>query len=116
MSLSQRRQTGPCLARLAQKIADATIRSDGPVRALTTSDHTELEKPPFAASLNLRPAIVSARFGMLWRFPHMHSRLWLSDARGELSTRAGSRDLEFFYAPNVRPAVRARERRKERYF
>ena len=28
----------------------------------------------------------------------MHSRLWLSDARGEPSPRAGSHYLEFFYA------------------
>jgi hypothetical protein len=28
----------------------------------------------------------------------MHSRLWLSDARGESSPRAGSHYLEFFYA------------------
>jgi hypothetical protein len=46
----------------------------------------------------------------------MHSRLWLSDARGESSPRAGSHYLEFFYALKLSAAVEAKEKAEGRSY
>jgi hypothetical protein len=43
----------------------------------------------------------------------MHSRLWLSDARGEPSPRAGSHYLEFFYAQKCSAPTREVRRKAE---
>jgi len=43
----------------------------------------------------------------------MHSRLWLSDARGESSPRAGSHYLEFFFARKSSAKTREIRRKAE---